>query len=60
MPRSNLKKWLLSERPRKFKIASRKVPFAVVMVVAGDGDLGPQVKGDLDELVAGARGCRKL
>lgn len=49
-----LKGWLLTQRPRKFKVATRKVPFAVVMVVAGDSDLAPQVKADLDELVAGA------
>lgn len=54
MPRSSLKQWTLSQRPRKFKVAGRKAAFAVVMVVAGDSDLAPQVKADLDELVAGA------
>lgn len=53
MPRTSLKQWLKSERPRKFKVATRNMPFAVVMVVAADGDLGSYVKADLDELVAG-------
>ena len=46
-----MKGWLLTQRPRKFKVATRKVPFAVVMVVAGDSDLAPQVKADLDAVV---------
>jgi hypothetical protein len=53
MVKSPKHRWMLAHRPRKFKLLGRKAAFAVVMVVAADGDLAPQVKPDLDEMVAG-------
>jgi hypothetical protein len=44
---------MLSQRPRPFKVSSRKAPFAVVMVMGGDSDLVKQLKPDLDEMSAG-------
>lgn len=54
MAKSPKERWLLAHRPKRFQLAGSKAPFAVVIVVAADGDLAPQVKGDLDEMVAGA------
>jgi hypothetical protein len=54
MAKSAEKRWLLSQRPRRFEVFARKAAFAVVVVVAADGDLAPQVKADLEEMVAGA------
>lgn len=45
MVKSPKERWMLAHRPKKFKLAGRKAPFAVVMMVAADGNLAPQVKG---------------
>ncbi len=45
--------WLLSKRPRRFKVSNPEAPYAVILIMAGDGNLSDMAGLDIKEMIKG-------
>lgn len=45
--------WLLNQRPRRFKVSNPKSPYAVIIIMAGDGNLSDMAGLDIKEMIKG-------
>ena len=45
--------WLLRKRPRRFKVSNPKATYAVIIIIAGDGNLSSMAALDIQEMVKG-------